>query len=97
LKLTSAATGNGVLVIDGDLEINGGLQYYGLILVKGIVKFTGGGSDKTNIYGGLLAGQSSLDQVVLGGSASIHYNYCALAGVTGAQPPRMLNVREVQY
>jgi Tfp pilus assembly protein PilX len=97
LKLTSSAKGNGVLVIDGDLEINGGLEYYGLIIVKGVVKFTGGGSDKTNIYGSVLAGQSSIDQVVLGGSASIKYNRCALLNTSSPQPPRMLNVKEISF
>lgn len=97
LKLTSSAKGNGVLVVEGDLEINGGMEFYGLILVKGIVKFTGGGSDKTNIYGSVLAGQSSIDQVVLGGSASIKYNRCALLNVTSPQPPRMLNTKEIQF
>lgn len=97
LKLTSAATGNGVLVVNGDLEINGGLQYYGLIIVKGIVKFTGGGSDKTNIYGSVLAGQSSIDNVVLGGSAAIKYNRCALQNTTSPQPPRMLNTKEISF
>lgn len=97
LKLTSSAKGNGVLVVEGNLEINGGMEFYGLIIVKGVVKFTGGGSDKTNIYGSVLAGQSALDQVVVGGSASIKYNRCALENTTGAQPPRMLNTREMNF
>lgn len=99
LKLTAAAKGNGVLVVEGNLEIAGGMEFYGLIIVKGVVTFTGGGSMPTNIYGSVLAGQSALDNIdtVVGGSAAIKYNRCALENVTSPQPPRMLNTREVQF
>jgi hypothetical protein len=99
LKLTAAAKGNGVLVVEGNLEIAGGMEFYGLIVVKGVVTFTGGGSAPTNIYGSVLAGQSALDKIdtVVGGSAAIRYNRCALENVTSPQPPRMLNTREVQF
>ncbi len=99
LKITGGSKGNGVLVVEGNLEINGGLEFYGLIIVKGVVTFTGGGSEKTNIYGSVLAGQSALDKIdtVVGGSAAIKYNRCALENVTSPQPPRMLNTREVQF
>src|SRR4051812_33619373 len=60
VKFTSASSGSGILIVDGDLDINGGLQWYGLILVKGVIKFTGGGADKTNILGAVLAGQESV-------------------------------------
>jgi hypothetical protein len=97
LKLTSAARGSGVLVVDGDLEINGGLEFYGLILVKGVIAFTGGGANPTNIFGAVLAGQQSLDNTVLGGSAVIRYDLCALQQKTPPQPPTILAYREVHY
>lgn len=97
LKLTSGSTGAGILVVDGDLEINGGLQFFGLILVRGVISFTGGGSDPTNINGAVLAGQQSLDNTVLGGSAVINYDVCALANNTAPQPPRIIAYREVFY
>ncbi len=97
LKLTSAAQGAGILVVDGDLEINGGLQFYGLILVRGVVAFTGGGADPTNIFGAVLAGQQSLDNTVLGGSAVIKYDLCALQNNTAPQPPTIIGFRELTY
>ncbi|HSA94286.1 MAG TPA: hypothetical protein VLE48_14835, partial [Terriglobales bacterium] len=97
LKLTNAATGAGILVVDGDLEINGGLEFYGLILVKGVVAFTGGGANPTNIVGAVLAGQQSLDNTVLGGSAVINYDLCALKQKQTPQPPAILAYREVRY
>jgi hypothetical protein len=97
LKLTAGSTGAGILVVDGDLEINGGLQFYGLILVKGVVAFTGGGANPTNIVGAVLAGQQSLDNTVLGGSAVINYDLCALQQKQPPQPPAILAYREVHY
>jgi hypothetical protein len=96
-QLTAGSAGNGILIVDGDLDIHGGLQFYGLVLVKGVIKFTGGGSDKTNIFGAVLAGQESYVDNVLGGSAVINFNSCALKQNTGNKPPTMINFHEMSY
>jgi hypothetical protein len=96
-QLTGGTVGNGILIVDGDLDIHGGLNFYGLIIVKGVVKFTGGGSDKTNIYGAVLAGQESYVDNVLGGSASIQFNVCALKQKQSPQPPTMLSMHELSF
>ena len=95
--LTSAASGAGVLLVQGDLNISGGLQFYGLIVVTGSVHFTGGGSDPTNIYGSIISGQPVIDTTTLGGSANIHYDACALANQFKGQPPSILASRELPY
>ncbi|HWR37543.1 MAG TPA: hypothetical protein VN622_16900 [Clostridia bacterium] len=95
--LTSSASGNGILIVDGDLDIHGGMEFYGLIIVRGVVKFTGGGSEKTNIYGAVLAGKRSLVDNTLGGSAAINFNACALAQKQTPQPPMMLNLHELTF
>jgi len=97
LKLTSSSNGNGILIVDGDLDINGGLQFYGLILVKGVIKFTGGGADKTNILGSVLAGQESVVDNILGGSAVIGFDSCALNGNYISSPPRITSFRELTF
>jgi Tfp pilus assembly protein PilX len=96
-QLTSSASGSGVLIIDGDLDIHGGLQFYGLILVRGVVKSTGGGSDATNIYGAILAGKESLVDNVLGGSAVINFDACSLSRTKISNPPQIIAQREVMY
>ncbi len=97
LHMTGGSVGNGILVVDGDLVIDGGLQFYGLVLVKGVIKFSGGGSDKTNIYGAVLAGQQSIDDSVLGGSANIYFDMCAIKRDFNPAPPRLLVMRELTY
>jgi hypothetical protein len=68
-----------------------------LILVKGVVKFTGGGNDTTNIYGAVMAGQESYVDNTLGGSAVIQYNQCAFKNLNQPSPATLLSIREATY
>ena len=97
LQITANATGNGILIINGNLDIHGGLDFYGLIIVTGVVSFTGGGSNKVNIYGGIIAGQQSVVDNVLGGGANIMFDRCALPQRNNNQPPRVLAMRELSF
>jgi hypothetical protein len=102
VHLTSAATGSGILIVDGDLDINGGLNWYGLILVRGKVSFTGGAGASTNLYGAILAGddvnatnQPQSDN--FGGSINFSYDVCALNRLGGTTPPQLLATHEIMY
>jgi hypothetical protein len=106
VKLTSAATGSGILIVDGDLEINGGLNWYGLVLVRGKVSFTGGAGQSVNLYGAILAGEDvlavnnnivSVDGDTFGGSINFHYDVCALKQSGGQVPPRILTTHEITF
>jgi Tfp pilus assembly protein PilV len=102
VKLTSDASGSGILIVDGDLEINGGLNWYGLILVRGKVSFTGGAGASTNLFGAILAGDdvSATNQVQddnFGGSINFHYDVCALKNLGGSNPPQLLATHEIMY
>src|SRR6185312_9868121 len=35
VHLTGNTSGSGILIVDGDLDVNGGLNFYGLVLVRG--------------------------------------------------------------
>jgi Tfp pilus assembly protein PilX len=102
VKLTADASGSGILIVDGDLEINGGLNWYGLILVRGKVSFTGGAGASTNLFGAILAGDdvSATNQVQsdgFGGSINFQYDVCALKNLSGANPPQLLATHEIMY
>ena len=89
--------GDGVLIINGDLTVDGGLQYYGLILVKGAIHFTGGGSAPVNLYGAILAGDSVNATDAIGGSFDFHYSSCALRQSAPQTPPKLLATHEVVF
>jgi hypothetical protein len=96
----NGVVGAGILIIDGDLDIHGGLEWYGLVLVKGTIDFTGGGSDNVNMYGAFLNGKdinavNNIDD--LGGSVNIHYDSCALKQFNQKYPPRNLASHELMY
>lgn len=97
VSLTAGATGAGILIVNGNLDIHGGFNYYGLVIVTGVISFTGGGAQGVNIYGGIIAGQQSLVDNVLGGSAVISFDRCALPQRNDNQPPRVLAMRELTF
>jgi hypothetical protein len=69
--------GQGILLVGGNLSIQGGFTYYGQIIARGTVKLTG--SDN-HVYGGILAASvvDSTDASKLSGNSGIHYSRCAL-------------------
>jgi Tfp pilus assembly protein PilX len=70
VKLAGGSSGCGILLVNGDLNINGGFHWYGAIIVTGSVIFSGGG--EKNVTGGILAG-GSVSADMVGGDASIVY------------------------
>jgi hypothetical protein len=91
------ATGDGLLIVDGDLTVDGGFEYYGMLLVKGQIHFTGGGSTPVNLFGAILAGDSASASDSVGGSFSFHYSSCALQQTAPPGPPKLLATHEVMY
>jgi hypothetical protein len=71
LKLAGNSHGAGLLLIEGNLEINGGFTWYGVILVTGAVDYTGSG--EKNITGGVLSGRNTKIEGDLGGNSGIFY------------------------
>ncbi len=101
VHLSSNPTGAGVLIIDGDVRIDGGLNFYGLILVRGSVTFSGGGSSGTNINGAILSGEDitngTASSDTVGGNVKLQYDLCALKNTASHGPPRLLATHEIQY
>ena len=57
IRLTGGSRGAGILLIEGNLEIDGGLTWYGIILATGAVSYTGSG--QKNVTGGVMAGENA--------------------------------------
>lgn len=73
-KFASGSRGQGTLLIDGDLEIAGGFEWTGLIIVRGSFKINGTGN---KITGAVLA-ESVTDDNSIGGNVDIDYSSCAI-------------------
>jgi len=76
-KLAAGGRGQGLLLVEGDLEISGGFEWTGLIVAKGGIKITGNGN---KITGALLAQDVAVDdQNVISGNTTLQYSSCALS------------------
>lgn len=71
LKLEGDSHGAGILLVEGNLEINGGFTWYGVILATGTVEVTGGG--RKNVTGGIIAGEDGAIEIDIDDNASIIY------------------------
>jgi Tfp pilus assembly protein PilX len=74
VQLTGQSQGCGLLLVDGDLMVQGGLHWYGAILATGSISFTGGA--EKNVTGAVLAGANASADLVGGDTAIV---YCSSA------------------
>jgi len=70
--------GQGVLLVDGDLDIQGSFVFYGIVLVQGSLKTAGGGSTDAHFYGAVMASNVDLELNSLSGNATLQYSKCAV-------------------
>ena len=70
--------GQGILLVNGNLSIQGNFNFYGPVIVRGTVKLTGTGN---HINGAVLAANviDSTATTALSGNSNIHYSSCANA------------------
>ena len=74
--------GFGILMVEGDLQLNGGFSWDGVILVTGVVTLNGGGGPNTiNISGALYANQT----IDLNGNINANYDSCAINNALNTQ------------
>ena len=71
LKLAGGTTGQGILIVNGNLDLSGGFQWYGIIIVTGALDYTGGG--EKNVTGGIMAGETATIEIDVAGNAGILY------------------------
>jgi hypothetical protein len=68
--------GQGILLVNGSLSIQGGFSFYGPVIARGTVKLTGTGN---HINGSVLAANvvDSTSTSMLGGNSAIQFSRCA--------------------
>ena len=90
-RLHPGTTGCGMLLVEGDVEIDGDFSWYGAILVTGSLHLTGGGIKQ--VTGGIVvAGAAMLEA---GTETSLVYCSEAIAQQTHSLPLRILTWRDV--
>jgi hypothetical protein len=75
----SNGTGQGILLVDGDLTKSGNFSFYGLVIARGTIHSTGSNNGITGAE--MAASIDEGDAVTLAGSTKIQYSSCALANV----------------
>jgi hypothetical protein len=77
--------GQGILLVEGDLSVQGGFEFYGPVIVRGTLKTAGTGG---HFNGGVMAANVDLDQNVVIGNAVISFSRCTiLKALNGSATP----------
>ena len=74
----SGGTGQGILLVDGNLTLSGSFWFSGLVIVRGTLKTSGSGA---GVLGAVLAANVSLDEEATSvlGNSYVQYSSCAIA------------------
>jgi hypothetical protein len=92
IKLNDGVSGCGILLVEGNLELQRGFSWYGLILVTGKVVFTTAEVQEKQITGAVLSGGTSdVNSIEL----KSHIVYCSDAVSTRNLPLRVLSWKDI--
>src|SRR2546422_499808 len=77
----SGQEGQGVLLVDGSLDVQGGFQFFGVVIIKGKLRTSGGGGNPAHFWGTMMVQDSvaladTTNTIV--GNANIMYSKCAI-------------------
>lgn len=86
----SGGTGQGILLVDGDLTASGGVNFTGPVIVKGALSVTGNGSG-ARFLGGVMAENVYLDDNKFAGNAVVSYSSCAINKAIGGSATPMFD------
>jgi Tfp pilus assembly protein PilX len=92
VKLTGGSSGCGLLLVNGNLEVEGGFSWYGLVLATGSITFLGGG--EKNVTGAVMSGGTTATDTV-GGNINIIYCSEAINRITDHMPLELLRWAEL--
>jgi len=84
VKLTTG-TGQGILLVDGDLTEAGSFSFTGIVIARGTVRASGTGNSVTGVV--MAAAIDLGDAVTLTGGATVQYSSCAIKQALSATSP----------
>jgi hypothetical protein len=87
-------TGYGILLVKGNLQLAGNIDWHGIIIATGVVTASGGGSNSKNIQGQVYSGSSQLGDTTVSGSVTIGYNSCDVKKALSSQPLKLVNWKQ---
>jgi hypothetical protein len=94
LSISGSGEGQGILLVEGNLTVQGRIDFYGPVIVTGGVDVRGTGSDDVKFYGGIMAQNVTLDDSRLTGNATVNYSSCAIKrALQGSAVPTPLSER----
>ncbi|UCD24799.1 MAG: hypothetical protein JSW51_02450, partial [Gemmatimonadota bacterium] len=79
--------GQGILLVEGDLSVQGQFKFFGIVIVRQALKTTGTGG---HFNGAVLAANVDLDQNTVLGDALVQYSKCATQRVLSSASPGAL-------
>jgi hypothetical protein len=80
--------------VDGTLSVQGSYEFYGIAIMQGDLKTSGGGSTEAHFWGGTLSKNADLSVQNLSGKATLNYSSCALTKALQATAmPAMMRSR----
>lgn len=83
--------GQGILLVDGDLSVQGGFEFYGPVIVRGTLKTAGTGG---HFNGGVMAYSVEMDANKVIGDALVQYSSCAIeTALKMSSPPTAVRRR----
>jgi hypothetical protein len=79
--------GQGILLVDGDLNVQGSYQFFGIVIIQGDLKTAGNGNTDAHFWGGVMAKNADLSTQSLSGKATLNFSSCAILSALQATSP----------
>jgi hypothetical protein len=70
--------GQGILLVDGDLVVQGSYEFFGITIIRGKMLTSGGGTSEAHFWGTVMAQNVDLELQNLSGKATLNYSRCAI-------------------
>ena len=70
--------GQGILLVDGDLRVQGLYDYFGVVIIRGSLNTLGTTTSGAHFWGSVMAQNVNLSLETIGGASNLNYSKCAI-------------------